>query len=65
MKIEIKNLKKNDLFIFNDQTYKVKRKFKRWSKNDDCFLEAFNTKFLFSEKFYSEELQVEVLTIKK
>ena len=65
MKTEIKNLKKNDLFIFNDQTYKVKRKFKRWSKNDDCFLEAFNTKFLFSEKFYSEELQVEVLTIKK
>lgn len=65
MKTEIKNLKKNDLFIFNDQPYKVKRKFKRWSKNDDCFLEAFNTKFLFSEKFYSEELQVEVLTIKK
>ena len=65
MKTEIKNLKKNDLFIFNDQTYKVKRKFKRWSKNDDCFLEAFNTKFLFSEKFYSEELQVEVLTLKK
>ena len=65
MKTEIKNLKKNDLFIFNNQNYKVKRKFKRWSKNDDCFLEAFNTKFLFSEKFYSEELQVEVLTIKK
>ena len=65
MKTEIKNLKKNDLFIFNNQTYKVKRKFKRWSKNDDCFLEAFNTKFLFSEKFYSEDLQVEVLTINK
>ena len=65
MKTEIKNLKKNDLFIFNNQTYKVKRKFKRWSKNDDCFLEAFNTKFLFSEKFYSEDLQIEVLTIKK
>ena len=65
MKTEIKNLKKNDLFIFNNQTYKVKRKFKRWSKNDDCFLEAFNTKFLFSEKFYSDELQVEVLTINK
>ena len=65
MKTEIKNLKKNDLFIFNNQTYKVKRKFRRWSKNDDCFLDAFNTKFLFSEKFYSEDLQIEVLTIKK
>ena len=65
MKTEIKNLKKNDLFIFNNQTYKVKRKFKRWSKNDDCFLEAFNTKFLFSEKFYSEDLQIEALTINK
>ena len=65
MKTEIKNLKKNDLFIFNNQTYKVKRKFRQWSKNDDCFLDAFNTKFLFSEKFYSEELQVEVLTNNK
>ena len=64
MKTEIKNLKKNDLFIFNDQPYKVKRKFKRWSKNDDCFLEAINTKFLFSEKFYTEDLQVETLTNK-
>ena len=25
MKTEIKNLKNNDLFIFNNQTYKVKR----------------------------------------
>ena len=65
MKTEIKNLKKNDLFIFNNQTYKVKRKFKRWSKNDDCFLEAFSTKLLFSEKFYSEDLQIEVLTNNK
>ena len=62
MEIEIKNLKKNDLFIFNNQTYKVKRKFKRWSKNEDCFLEAFNTKQLFSEKFYTEDIQVETLT---
>ena len=64
MEIEIKNLKKNDLFIFNNQTYKVKRKFKRWSKNEDCFLEAFNTKLLFSEKFYTEDIQVEILTNK-
>ena len=64
MTIEIKNLKKNDLFIFNNQTYKVKRKFRQWSKNDDCFLEAFSVKFLFSEKFYTEDLQVETLTNK-
>ena len=64
MEIEIKNLKKNDLFIFNNQTYKVKRKFKRWSKNEDYFLEAFNTKLLFSEKFYTEDIQVETLTNK-
>ena len=51
MKTEIKNLKNNDLFIFNNQTYKVKRKFKQWLRNDDAFLEAINTKFLFSEKF--------------
>ena len=65
MKTEIKNLKKNDLFIFNNQTYKVKRKFRQCSKNDDCFLDAINTKFLFSEKFYTEDLQVEVLTNNK
>ena len=64
MEIEIKNLKKNDLFIFNNQTYKVKRKFKRWSKNEDYFLEAFNTKLLFSEKFYTEDIKVETLTNK-
>ena len=64
MKTEIKNLKKNDLFIFNNQIYKVKRKFKRWLRNDDAFLEAINTKFLFSEKFYTEDLQVETLTNK-
>ena len=65
MKTEIKNLKNNDLFIFNNQTYKVKRKFKQWLRNDDAFLEAINTKFLFSEKFQSEDLQIEVLTINK
>ena len=65
MKTEIKNLKKNDLFIFNNQTYKVKRKFKQWLRNDDAFLEAINTKFLFSEKFYTEDLQIETLTNKK
>ena len=64
MKTEIKNLKKNDLFIFNNQIYKVKRKFKQWLRNDDAFLEAINTKFLFSEKFYTEDLQVETLTNK-
>ena len=64
MKTEIKNLKKNDLFIFNNQTYKVKRKFKQWLRNDDAFLEAINTKFLFSEKFYTEDLQVETLNNK-
>ena len=64
MKTEIKNLKKNDLFIFNNQTYKVKRKFKQWLRNDDAFLEAINTKFLFSEKFYTEDLQVETVNNK-
>ena len=65
MTTEIKNLKKNDLFIFNNQTYKVKRKFRQWLRNDDAFLEAFSVKFLFSEKFYTEDFKVESLTNKK
>ena len=56
MQTKIFNLKKGDLFIFNGIEFKVKKNFKLWSKNDDEYLEAFSTKFLYCEKFYNENL---------
>ena len=56
--VKICDLKKGDIFIFNDLEYHVKRKFRLWSKNDDKFLESFSTKFLNTERFYYGDLQV-------
>lgn len=54
MKIFIKDLKKGDMFIFNNITYTVLRKFSDWKKDGNPYL-----KTLCGEVFWYDELEVE------
>jgi len=54
MATQIKDLKKDSKFRFNDTIYKVKQKFSKWKTNDDPYLLTNN-----GEIFYHGELEVE------
>lgn len=54
MKTLIKDLKKHDHFIFNNQTFIVKQSFKDWKKNDAPYMLT-----TCGEVFWYDELEVE------
>jgi len=53
MIVEIKSLKKNDGFIFNDQLYIVRQKYSDLGKNEEPYLVT-----RCGEIFYNAELEV-------
>ena len=54
MKKMIKELKKNDKFVFNGYIHEVRQKYAQWKRFDDPYL-----KTVWGEVFYNGELEVE------
>lgn len=55
---QIKDLKKNNVFRFNDKEYKVKQKFSDWKKNGEPYLMTYC-----GQVFWFDELEVRLLLI--
>lgn len=56
MLVQIKSLKKNNRFKFNDTIYTVQRKFSDWKRNDDPYLMT-----TCGQIFYFDELEVKLI----
>lgn len=54
----IKNLKKNNKFMFNNIMYTVKQKFSNWKNDDNPYLLTYS-----GDIFYNDELEVEKIEI--
>lgn len=54
MNVMLKDLKKNDKFVFNSITYTVSQRYSEWKKNDDPYLKTTD-----GQLWYNEELEVE------
>ena len=55
-KVLIKDLKKNDKFIFNYTTYTVRQKFSDWKKDDNPYLKTTD-----GHLWWFDELEVEAV----
>ena len=55
---QIKDLKKNNVFKFNDKEYRVKQKFSDWKKDGEPYLMTYC-----GQVFWFDELEVELLLI--
>jgi hypothetical protein len=59
-KVFIKDLKKGDVFRFNDTDYKVKQKYSEWKRDGEGYLVS-----ICGVVFYFDELEVELVSKNK